>query len=153
MPQDPESLPSQPKDRQEALIDNLYLGLPIQEAAKRAGYSKAYYKTTLYNTIKTPAFRDKFIERYKDHITLALPICLDTRLKALKMYQQEPGLAIEKPKLLESTERLLNLGADQVITQQTINYTQIQAILRGNLESKDTQDVVDDSVIDVIDGK
>jgi DNA-directed RNA polymerase specialized sigma24 family protein len=140
-------------DRPEKLVSSLILGCSFQEAAERAGYSKAYARGNLYTAFKNSLrFRrvienitSKVGERYRQICQLRLGMVAEIEQAALKQYLEDPKLAIEKPQLLKHVKTAARvLGGE--LPEQSFNYTQVQVLMGSNyaqLPGRQREDFVD----------
>lgn len=145
------------KDNRQELLVNFLLSdidnTSIADLAIQAGYSHSYAKSTLYNMIKTDGFQRKLIQAYKASTTTQLPRLIRIQDKALKEYEKDALLAINKPAMIQNIQRVSGAVQDDVRLPQTINIKSLtiaQNVLNQYMDTQedsgkqlDTQDVVD----------
>lgn len=145
------------KDNRQELLVNFLLSdidnTSIADLAIQAGYSHSYAKSTLYNMIKTDGFQRKLIQAYKASTTTQLPRLIRIQDKALKEYEKDALLAINKPAMIQNIQRVSGAVQDDVKLPQTINIKSLtiaQNVLNQYMDTQedsgkqlDTQDVVD----------
>jgi len=132
----PLALPAPPSIPKYARLDKL-VGLLLTDdgtsdlnaLAKLAGYSDVTANKSIYTIVKRPAFQTRLLEAYKGATVATLPKVLQVRNKALGLYLDDPELAINKPKMLESIERVAGVLHDKPAGGLVINYGTIQQSL------------------------
>ena len=138
----PEDLPDKPTtetagkpadDRQAILVNLIMISdpkIPLSHLAKQAGYSDAYSSHINKMLVQTDSFQRALLEAYKGHLSIQLPRCLKIRQRALKKYEDDASLAIDKPKLLESTERIAGVHNEEKARVPTININRLQILMQ-----------------------
>ncbi len=132
--------------RQDKLIGLLLTdndNTPMPTLAQQAGYSKAYANTTLYNTIKTDTFQRKLINAYKASTTTQLPRLIRIQDNALKEYEKDSLLAINKPGMIQNLQRVTGVVQDEAKAPQTVNINNLtiaQNVLEQHFEAQDDKD-------------
>jgi len=134
------------KTKMDAFIENLYLGMPVQDAAKQAGYSESYRISSLYQTMQGKGFRTKMRDYAITHDLMDLPLIYQLETKALKVALKkgvdDPESLINILPKFKDTIKSKKLIAGilkpdtQEVKHQTVNIGQIQAILRADLDTK-----------------
>jgi len=103
---------------------------PTVQLAREAGYAESYVTGNLYEIMQSESFQRQLLEAYKGATTERLPQCLRIRQKALDVMEGDPTIAIDKPKLLESTERIAGVHNEEKTRVPTINIGRLQILMQ-----------------------
>ena len=140
-------------DRQDKLILNLTKGMSVSEAMIDAGYSPTVANGGgRYQIFNSPGMVAKIealgavTQRAMRglHQTIITPKIIDVHDKAMRLYQDNPQMAIDKPKLMESAAKIAGLQAPDAGTTTTHN-TQVNVLvdsLHAMFTSPDTDEPI-----------
>lgn len=154
MPNPDQNLPvTKVTEKESILIRNWLLGDTPAEAARKADYSPSYIDSDLYTKFSKPNFQTKVSEVLRGLIAEQGPKVYSILKKTIEAYDNDPQLAINKPKLLERELEILGVlkpeqhgGVANITNIQ--NLTVIQGGLRGYLEDVPEAEVVEEGQIE-----
>jgi len=125
-------------ERQAKFLENYSLGMPINQAAMDAGYSKTYSHADIYKAILRPSWR-KRIEQFASHFPenrralakLRLGQHFQLEQKFLDSCQENPKLYAKHGKSIADRDYSLSgLGTDDHPPVQTVNIQQMQVFMQ-----------------------
>lgn len=140
------NLPTKPngEERRNRLVDLILKDdkqTPISDLAIEAGYAESYAKTHVYDLMASETFKSQLLKKAKAYELARVPRIIKLADNALKQYEKDTRLVIEKPTLYQSMRKDLELSKPEETTGNTyiaINTLQ-QLVATGN-QAQDTQE-------------
>jgi phage terminase small subunit len=123
------------KDERETMFVNLLVaGFSPHQAALKAGYSKSYASSGVYQKLKKSerlqtkiaAAAPRWSQNYRRFCRAALPEIAEIEANALGEYRKNPALAIDKPTLLKQLKQTADVLAPDAPQAPKINIQKLQ---------------------------
>lgn len=143
LPSDPivPEVVNEDEERENAFIRYLFLGLGVTDAASKAGYSKSYAESAVYQKFKSPRFQDKIRDYAVSTNAQTIPkVCDLYRIAVNQLYKEAQNGELENlSKLRHIPRQILEIGRiltpEQGQVANYVNIEQIQAVITNNIKA------------------